>query len=1370
MRTINTLYINFAKRLATIVLLCTMGIGMAQAGTDYAIVFNNGDNDTSYDTKVTSETALIAEGGKYVTGIDENTAINTYRSQKSLKFGLRLGNYKATGSLTMTLAENYRMPASKIALNVAHYYDEVKKKSDTGGLRVTATYTDGTTTICDITIDPNANGKKGSTTDHHVVRLIPEKTLEKVTLASINPNYGRVYCKNLTIYSAPKVTKPTATKITKTTATLTSKVTDLGSSATIINLGYGFVISSVHTTPTKSACERSIRKGETYTTTNNEFSTNLTGLTPGTTYYARAYVTKNDSENGWDTYSAQTTTFRTKGHVATFNAGAHGTCATTSTEEVSNTAGITLPDVTPNNSGWNFLGWSTSPDAEIPDAGSAGTNYDLTDDITFYAVYEDATQYVKYRTSCPVTITWLVAGEVYTAGNPTTEVYPTQSITTLPTDPTAMLVGCCADEFVGWTTSTAQPIKASDILNDDKIRALSIESNTTFYAVFTKAGGDGYVTYCYIKDYVCGEIQVNGTPVVTSTAGQKVKLNVPITLTSLLGIKTTITGSSDNDNFEVDALPNVAAGDHIVTIHYTPTAATDGIETATITLQASAGNNATTTFQVKGRHLPKNFVIAAKEGDEWVALTAAIESRTTQKALPIAVDNQTTPTKATMASNKALYNLLALDTRYTANGTAVHLYSTINNKVLNPYAGSSTKTDLNTGSNHDNAQDNEKAPFYEWNLVSEDLMHYTITNCNQEASWEKNRFLGYNVDSGKWGTYATAANVNQDIFLLPVETTINETDIEVMEWGTNSMVLRLGDIASDILNITLNGTKSQKTLTRLNGSDLYRVSGLTLTDNHCKTMIIADASNNGIIVRKPIIVSGQVSSTDYCPNCDVVVLKDGKLTANTYVDYANIYVYPGGKLVLDGKSLGAKQQVYLRGGFSWLNQTDDNYALPEVYLNGSINFAGSENIIYDYYIKNYQYFQFALPYTVPLAKVTDEAGVDNFPVWVKHYNGELRAADAYATSWEWYNGANFERGIGYIIAAQPRQVGSTANRPLSIIRFPLGNEELNTSNIEPNLEDLSTTAHGIDGYKAGTVTANNVGWHLLGNPFMATWKGDIGHNELKKHPNDANWDGSYYWAEESSVKYITIMSAVSGTDYAQYIAKDRELKPFFPFFMQEVADSGTGSISFDKSNRIKKAPAAIYTDEPREAFVQIEMLTEGVDDQTGLFISDTYSNDIDLDDYEKMFGSSTDNAKLWLVHEDKRMAFEAMTETAAATNIALGYRAPKAGNYIFAINEEVSTLHDVVAVYLTDHEMGVRDYNLLYNAYEFESQSTNYNDNRFTIRIVLNDNSDGTMTSVGNLGTKHEDTYKFIYEDKMYIYNSGVIYDATGKQVTNINK
>ena len=993
--------------------------------------------------------------------------------------------------------------------------------------------------------------------------------------------------------------------------------------------------------------------------------------------------------------------------------------------------------------------------------------------LTAIATMQAQKTYTKYRTSCPYIITWLVDGVEYTEGNPSLEVYPTQSITALPTPPAAGALGCCSDEFVGWTSSTAQNVSYNDIFTTANA-APQITGNTTFYAVYQRAGG-GYITECDIKDN-CGEIVVlNNNPCVTSTANNRVKLNIPITLTSELDIPTTITGSSTNPTFEVVNLENINEGDHIVTIHYTPTVTTDGIETATITLQASAGNNAVASFTVRGRHLPSDFVIAAKEGNEWVALTAAVEERTTQKALPIAVDNSTTPTKATVASRTALYQIQALESRYTANGTAVHLHSTQTSKVLNPYASSDTKNDLNTAKTHADAEAQSKyVLFYEWKLVSTDLVHYTITNCNTTAGWENNRVLGYNIEDAKWGTYAEGANVTQDLLLLPVEKAITETttDIEVMEWGANSMVLRLGNLYRDNLNIAFAGTTTTKSLTRLNSSDLYKVSEINLASNHCQTMAIYyddnDGNGYGKVLRKPIVINADATSQECCPNCDMVVLNGGKLTAGqTDINYANIYVYPGGKLILDNHSLGAKQQVYLRGGYSWLNPT--TYALPEVYLNGDINFSGSTNIIYDYYIQNYKYYQFALPYTVPLAKVTDEAGYDNFPVWVKHYNGALRAANAHATSWDWYYGNNFERGIGYIIAAQPRQIGTTTNRPLSIIRFPLGNDALTQA--EPD-KSVTTTAHGIEGYKAGTVTANNVGWNFVGNPFLSTWKGDIGHNQLQKHPNEANWDGSYTWVN-NKVKYITIMSAESGSDYDQYVASNTELKPFFPFFMQETAAGGSGTINFATGNRVKKAPAAMLADEPREAFVQLEITIDDAVDQTGIFISDKYSDAIDFDDYEKMFGSSTDNTKLWLMHEGKRMAFEAMTESTAAAYTPLGYRAPKKGTYYMDVNLEVSDLTDVEAIYLSDNLSEVSDYDLLDGAYEFESDATTYNDNRFVVRVVLRNEAPGTATDIENIIGIHSDSEspcKFIYQNRMYIMRNGIIYDATGQQVSTINK
>ena len=856
-------------------------------------------------------------------------------------------------------------------------------------------------------------------------------------------------------------------------------------------------------------------------------------------------------------------------------------------------------------------------------------------------------------------------------------------------------------------------------------------------------------------------IQVDATTTkVTSTLGQTISKAVRINISGLLGSNITIIGTSDNPAFTVVALENVSSGEQNLIVNYTPTAVTDGIETATITLSCGTIENFT-SFTMTGRHLAQNFVIAAKAGNEWVAMTAKVNNGT-QVAVPIKVDNTETPTKATIALNTCQYQLLGLNDRFNANGTAVHLYSTQTQKVLNASTSTTTKTYLNTGATHDNAEKSDTALFYEWQLVTEDLVHYTIINSNTENT--ENRVLGYSSSTGEWGLYQSSNVVNQAVFLLPIETTLTEKDIEVMEWGTNSMALRFGDAAPANMNVILGETTTNVTLTNLNSSDIYLVDNLSeLTNDNHEVMVIS-YNGQGTFIRKPILVSGDVVSTNYSTlapeHRDVVILNGGKLNAgDSYVDFANIYVYPGGKLVLDGKSLGVKQQVYLRGGYSWLNQT--TYALPEVYLNGTINFNGSGNMIYDYYIQNYKYYQFCLPYTVPLAKVTDEAGVDNFPVWVKHYNGALRAADASATSWEWYYGDNFEAGVGYVIAAQPRRVDNVANRPLSIIRFPLGNEAITQA--EAN-KSVATTAHGIDGYKAGSVTANNVGWNYVGNPFLATWQGSIGHQQLQEHFVNDRWDGSYAWVDDQ-LRYITVMSPEDDYDYDQYVAANAELRPFSPFFMQEVADGGAGSINFAAANRLMKAPAQMLADAPREQFVQIEIAANGVKDQTGLFVSESHSNDLDLDDYEKLFGSASDKAKLWLMHEKRRMAFEAMTEQRAAAPIALGFRAPQAGRYTLSLNEQVSTMEGVLAVYLTDHELGITDHDLMYAAYEFESLAAKYNDTRFTIRLVLDDNTGGIATGVDVLDSKAEGIYKFIYQGNLYIYQDGIIYDVTGRQI-----
>jgi len=826
-----------------------------------------------------------------------------------------------------------------------------------------------------------------------------------------------------------------------------------------------------------------------------------------------------------------------------------------------------------------------------------------------------------------------------------------------------------------------------------------------------------------------------------------------------------IDGLSDAIQFAVTVGTGTDSGTSDKTFAYTftftPSAYKNGqgvTDNATFRFKDEASGTVSSLVTIKGRALPEKFIIAAKKGGQWYALPANCSNSGTYAGVLVSVNNVNDPSSAVGADTLG-WGLRSVDmthrSEYDTHITLTERLTTATANDQKPLYNYSSKN-LGLSAMWKNYWNAATPAGYEWIATSDNMKDYTITsNASTTVS------LGTN---GKFGTLSSSMEYDGKVRLLPI-TELTNIDMEVMEWGESSMALRINGTAPSAVDITLgNTTWENKSLTNINSgstSDIYKVEGLTLTSNDCKVMRITDHSDEtkGTILLKPILVHttdalgsdyGDDLTDEVCATCDLIILPNGKLTADqaktSHTSFANIYVYPGGALILDGYkestsqkgSIGVKNKVYLRGGYSWLAPT--TYALPEIYLNGTsdakITFTGSANITYDYYIQNYKYYQFCLPYTVALADVTDEAKVSNFPVWVKHYNGALRAANGGATSWEWYGDDNttelddyFYAGIGYIIAARPRQVAKVQNRPLSIIRFPLGNSAFSDCTGETE-KSVNTIAHGIDGYNAGTVSANNVGWNFVGNPYMSAWQGNIGQSQLEKDMSSGTWNGKYVWTD-SDAKYITVMSPEDGTDYDQYLASGKKLNPFFPFYMQETASGGTGTLTFALSSRVKRLLLASQTSSEREAFVQIDLTDGNDEDRTGFYIGNKYSDALDFDDLEKMFGSSTNRPKAWLMHDATRMAFEAMTENRAAGSVALGYRSPKDGTYTFVLDEN-SKLEEVEAVLLSDYEAGVYDFDLMKDAYTFHSTKVLHNDERFSIRIVLKDETANTTTSQEN--------------------------------------
>ena len=123
----------------------------------------------------------------------------------------------------------------------------------------------------------------------------------------------------------------------------------------------------------------------------------------------------------------------------------------------------------------------------------AGQTLNLDDLITAYDsrfVLGESNGYLKGgstvdpETKC--TITWLVNGEVYTAGNPTTTVNKGGVVSVLPTAPKSC--DAISNQFVGWSEEviegTQDNVPTDLFSNADD--APDITQNTTFHAVFAQ--------------------------------------------------------------------------------------------------------------------------------------------------------------------------------------------------------------------------------------------------------------------------------------------------------------------------------------------------------------------------------------------------------------------------------------------------------------------------------------------------------------------------------------------------------------------------------------------------------------------------------------------------------------------------------------------------------------------------------------------------------------------------------------------------------------------------------------------------------------------------------------------------------------------
>ena len=950
----------------------------------------------------------------------------------------------------------------------------------------------------------------------------------------------------------------------------------------------------------------------------------------------------------------------------------------------------------------------------------------------------------------------------------------------------------------------------------------TVSGDITYYAVWRDGTFTDYRFSC-AELTLTPHLVTENTPIfITSTASKTVRSQDSILIAgSGLTPSTTLTFPGLPAKFEIKSrtytsLSTDASGaiDAVAYIFYTPDAGDtdDGLdEIAGITVSVGGAKPKTTslTQDIIGRHLPAEFVIAGKWGKAWYVLPANMSETATEGKNPTpvltAVDDADAPTAAYCANTNA-YNLVPIGgtgtDRFKANGDKIYL-GMVNNSnyalfASDHAAAGAENTNIGRSSGMTTSTSGLGAS-YQWNLVQQttevnstaDVVYHLKT-----ANSNTNSLLKISRGQGKWGMYSSGIS---EIRLLPLHE-IADLDMTVEEWGTNKIAVRLGS-PGELEKVLIDDDEAVSPALNVIGGDIYEISGLSgLATSPMSQFVVQMTVGSQLqqkIVQVPFIVTSSDATTiglrslsgggsqdarnEEIKTVDVVVCDGGTLTVNSLVGEAtactfnNLYIYPGGKVNVSGNDLHV-QNIYLRGGFSWLTgrNGESSYKHPQLLVAADKSIVGTgttgHGIFYDLYLTGDQWYLMALPKDVAMSAVRNENGVvpttDN--AWVATYSGRGRTLQPRQQGWtdqENFATLTFLRGVGYEIAADPVISG----RIFSTLRFPLQTSWSAETDCTPTVNSW-----GITRYNAGTLTANHVGWNLVGNPFYTAYQtsgtGIVAWG-MKEHLDaGGHWTGAYDWDEDnlSNVKYYTIPNKTD-YGYTDSRAASTKLDAFFPFYVQvKLADESNATLSFSAStDRTTKAPAYKVTQQNREIILDYVLSNENSSCTSGLNISDDYSADFDMEDKEASITNGLNELKVYTLVGNIRAAFNSLPEASIGT-IPVGYKTTTGGTHAISLCE-YSNLRYIRSATLIDHEEGDYEWDLLQGAYEFEtSAQASGNDTRFTMRLELQQESE-VPTGMDNI-TGVDNLFAIGYKSKIVLHGVPVgadvwTYDMTGKLV-----
>ncbi len=932
----------------------------------------------------------------------------------------------------------------------------------------------------------------------------------------------------------------------------------------------------------------------------------------------------------------------------------------------------------------------------------------------------------------------------------------------------------------------------------------AITADKTYYAKWLTYGN--YV-------FTCAELTLEAHPetadapiFITSVANKKVRSQGYITITgSGLTPNTTLTFPGLPATFEIKtatygdlATDATGAIDEAAYIFYTPDAGStsDGLDKITgITVTVGGAKTKTVNLiqDIIGRHLPTaGYVIAGKKDGKWYALPSNMSSTDHPAPAEIAVDNATNPSIAyTAASNN--YGLEGPTNSNISGGNGQYIRLTMSIEDGNDPAGPAPLFGTNVtaiGKSGTAKATSDLSAGWWWQLKQTNTSitnpqdaKYIIYCANNLSSLS----IKDNAGNPEWGLYASGVD---ELRLIPASSIVF-AEAEIVEWGQHGAIVEVDKanaggtgVAAAQVKAKLNGeesslialvetgtskgssTKYDYTVAFGDGIDFAANAGQMLTlewyNNSDAKIAVSNITVPKIIAANATMSS--IASGDAAWSlAEVHVLPGVTLTANAGsfvsgdVTIDQLEIYPGATVNVTTGTLDVRKLV-LRNGWKRIGGKAYNTAHLYIADDASLTKTNAVDKWYsDWYIDYDQYYPIAVPWDVTVANMLykNTSSAASAGVKLLYYDGDSRANNGQTgvgdgANWKEYGAAGNDPkpatltpGKGYAMTAR-RPTG----KAFSIVRMPLtfsnewGADGEQGEVSGTHKDQVTVTAYGVGAEPAKP--AYLTGWNFIANPYMA------------------NYQGTIEYADGEKINVVNIPD-VSFNEYGQYATATTKLAPASGFLIQAPKD---GTLTFGTANRKNAAPG--YRREAQqetlpEQQVYIVLSDEDAEDMMGLFVSEKYTAEYDLNgDVEKLLSGGT-SLRTYMTYGNMSLAYVALTEILAKEWIPVTVRIPATGEYTFSLHE-ASIAGELEGVYLIDYANNDKVTNLIDANYIFTAEAGTIS-NRFAINAVVGERKTPTSVDVVNDNSDKSKPIKFIYRDNVYIMHNGAIYDTTGKRV-----